>query len=178
MRGGEVVDGLDHLVDACAELLDAELPAMVAAGAPDVVLAMVTLIDVVDRVWVEGEEPLTATVDRFVDRLSAEYTLATQRLLDEGVGKVLWVAPPVPELPPAGAMARAVDPLIRQRYREVLAGLESTFPGRAVVVDLAAWMASAADPPDRKDGLHYSEGGARELADRYLGPVVVAEAVS
>ena len=139
-------------------------------------LAMVTLTDVLDRVWVEGEVPLVATDDLFVDRLTAEYTSATQRLLDEGVGKVLWVAPPTPDLLATGSMLRAVDPLIRQRYREVLAELESAFPGRAVVVDLAAWMASTTDPPDRADGLHYSEAGARELADRYLGPVVVAEA--
>ncbi len=176
VRAGEITDDFDDLSDACTEVFDEELPETVAAEVPDVVLAMVTLTDVLDRVWVEGEVPLVATDDLFVDRLTAEYTSATQRLLDDGVGKVLWVAPPTPDLPASGSMLRAVDPLIRQRYREVLAELESAFPGRAVVVDLAAWMASTTDPPDREDGLHYSEAGARELADRYLGPVVVAEA--
>ena len=176
VRAGKITDDFDELSDACTELFAEDLPETVAAQGPDVVLAMVTLSDVLDRVWVEGEEPLVATDDLFVDRLTAEYTMATQRLLDEGVGKVLWVAPPAPDLPPYGAMLRAVDPVIRQRYRDVLAELESAFPGRVVVIDLAAWMASATDPPDRSDGLHYSEGGAHELADRYLGPVVVAEA--
>jgi peptidoglycan/LPS O-acetylase OafA/YrhL len=178
VRGGQEVDEVAKLATACADLLEHELPEAVASTAPDAVLVMVTVTDVVDRVWDEVEGPIVASDQRYVDRLTAEYRLTTQWLLDQGVHKVLWVAPPAPDLPATGSMTRVVDPVIRDRYRGCLATIEAAFPGRAVVLDLAGWLAAQPDPPERYDGLHFSKSGAEQVAARYLGPLAVAAAVS
>ncbi len=80
-------------------------------------------------------------------------------------------------LPMTGSMASLTDPLVRQRYYEVLSMLATAFPDRVRVVDLAGWVASQADPPAREDGLHWTRASARELADRYLAPIIVGAAV-
>ena len=125
-----------------------------------------------------AREPLVATDDLFVDRLTAEYTSATQRLLDEGVGKVLWVAPPTPDLPPTVRCSGALDPLIRAALsRRCWLSWSRRFPGP--VPSSSTWRrgwASTTDPPDRRTVLPTPRPAPCELADRYLGPVVVAEA--
>ena len=51
-------------------------------------------------------------------------------------------------------------------------------PGRAAVVDLRGWMAQQPVVPERPDGLHWSQEAAVRVAADYLGPVVVAAAVT
>ena len=127
--------------------------------------------DIEDRVWDDAEGPLAVTDPRFAERLIADYDAATAGFEASGVARVLWVLPPLPALP-------LLDAARYDAYGAALAEVVARHPGRAAVVDLRGWLARQPAIPDRPDGLHWSPDGATRLATDYLGPVVVAAALT
>ena len=119
---------------------------------------------------------LTPTDPRYRQHLLDGYRLDVQTWLAAGVGHVLWVIPPVPDLPAIGDLAPMLDPARIEAYDRVVRALPLSFPGRVGVVDMAAWMLGQHDAPDRPDGLHFSLDGAVDVADRLLMPAAVAAA--
>ena len=58
-----------------------------------------TVPDLLDHVWSEEEGALPLIDARFEARLVEDYLAMSQRLSDAGVSKVVWIAPPWPDLP-------------------------------------------------------------------------------
>ena len=138
---------------------------------PDVVVAMVTIGDTEDRVWDDGERLLPGTDPRFAERLIADYDAATTAFAAAGVDRVRGCCRRLP----AHAVARRGA---LRRCGAALAEVVARHPGRAAVVDLAAgWRGSRRCP----SGPTACTGRRRpppRLAADYLGPVVVAAAVT
>ena len=151
-------------------------PRQVARLRPDVVIAMVTFRDMEDRTWSDVDGVLTPTDPRYRRHLLDGYRFDVQTWLSAGAGHVLWVVPPVPDLPAIGDLAPMLDPARIEAYDRVVRTLPLSFPGRVGIVDMAAWMLAQHDAPDRPDGLHFSLDGAVAVADRLLMPAAVAAA--
>ena len=109
-----------------------------------------------------------------------DYLAMSQRLLDAGVRKVVWVAPPRPDLPYDEPMATQLhDPDRFARFRELLRRarrrrIRGTGGGRRPG-DVAG--RPSRNRPSETTGCTGRRGGARDLAERYLAPVVLAEAL-
>ena len=163
---------------SCAELLERELPTLLAGGRPDVVVVMVTLPDVLARVWSDHEGVLRADDSRYVARLRESYATFAAMVRDAGVPHVLWVVPPRPT---DRWLQSLYDPIADSEWAAFLGAITeqaAADPARTQLVHLDEWM--DANVPDaetmRPDGLHLSPEGARSVMDRFLGAVVLAAA--
>jgi peptidoglycan/LPS O-acetylase OafA/YrhL len=144
---------------------------------PDVVMGMVTLSDIDQRTWDAAEGPLGPADPRFYDRLVAAYDAASVAFLGAGATDVVWVAPPVPDVAYGSDDRHLVDPARYTRYADALREVAARHPGQVTVADLAGWL--AAQPPlDRPDGLHWSPDAATQIANGFLGPVLVGAALT
>jgi hypothetical protein len=161
----------------CAKVRKA-LPSKQASFHPDVVVGMVSVTDLDQRTWDPAEGPLGPTDPRFHDRLVAAYDAASHGFLANGASDVVWTVPPVPAVYYDEAHQYMVDPARHEAYAAALREVAARYPGQVEVTDVAAWVAAQPSPPDRPDGLHWSRGGAFQLADQFLGPVLVAAALS
>jgi hypothetical protein len=154
------------------------LPSKQASFRPDVVVGMVTVTDVDERVWDPAEGPIGPTDPRFHDRLVAAYDAASQGFLANGASDVVWTVPSVPAVYYDEAHQYLLDPARHEAYATALREVAARYPGQVEVADVAAWVAAQPSPPDRPDGLHWSRSGAFQLADQFLGPVLVTAALS
>jgi len=145
---------------------------------PDLVVGMVTLTDLDDRTWDPAEGPLGPTDPRFYDRLVSAYDAASGELLAAGATDVVWLAPPIPAVDFPADMQHLHDPARYARYTDALRDVAARHPGQVSVVDLAGWLAAQPAPVERPDGLHWSPAGATQIADAFLGPTLVAAALS
>ena len=172
VRGGHSdVDEVTHVRDECVDLIENRLPEALRNLQPDVVVGMVAVRDIEDRAWDDAEGRLPITDPRFAERLIADYDAATTAFEAAGVARVLWVLAPLPAMP-------LLDAARYDAYGAALGEVVARHPGRAAVVDLRGWMAQQPVVPERPDGLHWSEEAAVRVAADYLGPVVVAAAVT
>ncbi|MGE0139132.1 MAG: acyltransferase family protein [Ilumatobacteraceae bacterium] len=169
---------LPRLVEDSRDTLQRRMPDAIRDLQPDVVVLMVTMSDVADRQWSAAEGPLSPFDPRYVERLSSAYHDLTDRILASGVGEVVWVVPPTPNhlwLEPA--MNEADRYAI---HHSVIRDVASSSGDQVAAVDLDAWLTAAGhadDPRWREDGVHLNDGSAAELAELYLGPVVVRTAL-
>jgi hypothetical protein len=168
----------DGFRDAGRVLREERIPDALRSLRPDVVVGMVSLRDVEDREWDPAEGPIGPEDDRFLIRLIDDYDAATQEFLAAGATDVLWVLPPIPDLPATGDDARALDPARSVRYAAALAEVVARHPGQATVVDMATWVAAQPTPLDRPDGLHWSQEASARLSAEFLGPIVVNAAAT
>jgi hypothetical protein len=156
------------------EVAEETLPREVEELTPDLVMLMTTLADLTNRIWTDEEGILTPQDELYQGHLLDEYSEVTGRLFDLGVPNVVWIAPPAPTRLPA-----ATEMTELERWdvmRDVLLTLEAENPGHITVIDLANWMDSTNRTDDsswRPDGLHIAEQPAYELADEFLGPLLV-----
>jgi lysophospholipase L1-like esterase len=171
--GVAVTDPHGTFAKPCAKVR-ASLDRPQAAKRPDVVVGMVTLTDLDDRTWSSAEGTLSPADPRFFDRLVAAYDTRTTAFLAGGAKRVLWIAPPVPLLPPSSLDADMSPADRNARYVEALRTVAARHPGQVDVVDLPAWLATQPQAPPRPDGLHWSPAASRQIAKQFLGPVVVA----
>ena len=179
IREGTIpTDEGDGFQEAGRVLREEWIPDALTSLRPDVVVGMVTLRDIEDREWDPAEGPIGPDDDRFLTRLIADYDAATQEFLAAGATDVLWVLPPIPDLPFTGDAAKVLDPSRSARYAAAMAEVAARHPGQAAVVDLATWMAAQPVPPERPDGLHWSQDASAALAADFLGPIVVDAAVT
>ena len=137
---------------------------------------MVTFRDMEDRTWSDVDGVLTPTDARYRRHLLDGYRLDVQTWLAAGAGHVLWVVPPVPDLPAIGDLAPMLDRRASRPTTGCCGPCRSAFPDGVGVVDMAAWMLGQDDAPDRPDGLHFSLDGAVDVADRLLMPAAEAAA--
>jgi hypothetical protein len=166
-------------VDRSAELMNEDLPALVARVQPDVVVFMSTVGDVMNREWSADEGVLASGDTLFQDRLADAYRSATSQVLAAGVGKVVWIIPPVPtsefeatELEQASTYGPQHD---------VIRRIASEFGPAVSTIDLDQWMnvgGHADDASWRPDGTHLTDESAHDVAVELLGPMLVQIVVS
>ncbi len=153
----------------CDHAFKVELPALLQQRVPDVVLIMVTIPDVLGRVWRADEGALLPADQRYAMRMAADYETVAQQLLGAGVRHILWVEPPLPSDLWPQAKINPIRPADWAVFLSTIDGQAARHP-EVQVVRLDQWM--EAHEPDgswRPDGLHLTLEAATQLADEYLG---------
>ena len=105
--------------------------------------------------------------------LLGEMLVATDSLLDNGVGEVVWmVLPPqeLDDLTPTEQVNRATA------WRDLVAWVEMLRPGRVTVADMWARTDPLTDDLVRPDGKHFSPDGAVYTWRTWLGDLTIAAA--
>ena len=103
----------------------------------------------------------------------------TMEIITSGVPDVVWVVPPTPthewdDDPEMNEVARYTA------HHEIVREAAARFDHHVSVVDLDAWVRATGrfdDPGFRADGVHIDEGPATEMAEQFLGPWLVIEAL-
>lgn len=158
----------------CEHAFSVELPTLLRQRVPDVVLIMVTIPDVLGRVWNADEGALLPSDLRYAQRLAADYETVAQQLVAAGVRHILWVAPPLPSDRWPQAKINPIRPADWAVYMTTLDRQADLHPDRAQVVHLDTWMAQH-EPAGtwRPDGLHLTLAAATEVVDRFIGPLLL-----
>ena len=165
----------------CDSVLANSLPTALTTLHPDVAMLMVTMRDIETRIWNPTEGPLDPFDARFTQRLTDDYRLMTQQLLDSGVGAVVWVIPPLPTAQFEGPQRYMRDPLRYAVQHDVIRLVASEHPDSVTVVDLDAWFIAndlTGSKAVRPDGLHASPDSAKEISEALLGPALIQAALS
>jgi hypothetical protein len=168
----------ERIARGCVEAFDGELPSVLDAQPPDVVVVMVTLPDVIERMWADDEGLLRSNDPRYVDRRRAEYADFADTLRAAGVSQVVWVVPPRPT---ERWLQSAVNPVRDDEWAAFVAAIQEVAarePAGKRVVRLDEWM-RAIEPPDgsmRPDGLHLTPAAATVVMDRFIGPLLLSTA--
>jgi peptidoglycan/LPS O-acetylase OafA/YrhL len=180
LRGGDLFVGdWRPVAPTCDEWFGSRFIAEVEAVRPDVVMLHSTSWDVLDHRWEDGtvRNPFDP---EFVGRLSADYATLTERLLEAGVTRVVWVRQPVPNPFWLGERQDQEDPSRHQVVYDVVDDIAAARPLSVRVVDLPAWLASedlVDDRDSRPDGVHWSPTAALDITRRFLGEQLVRAAL-
>jgi hypothetical protein len=171
-------EGDAEIPPQCPGYLADRLPAETARLHPDVVVAL-TAWDTGDRRW-DGGPVLAPTDTPYRARLARDLTAVTDALLAAGAPRVVWLHQPT-----ADPFWNPVPSPQEERPRhQVLWDVQDDLAAAddAVrVADLAGWLdvtGLADDRAARPDGVHLAPEVARRLAEDWLGPVLVAEALT
>ena len=179
LEGEIVTAGMDS-EEPSAAFTGTQLLASVDSLQPDVVVLMSTITDVADRVWPDDDRRIGPTDPRYRAALTEAYADITMRLLAAGAPHVVWIVPPVPL-----AVLNGPEMNEPERYEVQHAVIRETvarFTGSPVsAIDLEGWMVAADHASDsswRPDGVHLTEEAAAVIAEQFLGPLLVATALS
>jgi lysophospholipase L1-like esterase len=170
---------VDGVLDESRRTVDEAMPEAIAQLRPDVVVLMATVSEAGDRRWSADEGALAPTDPRARERMVEAYAGLTMRTIRAGVPEVVWVVPPTPthfwdDHPEMS------DPARYQAHHEIIREAASRFEHHVSLVDLDAWVTAAGvadDPSFRGDGVHINEDAATDLAETFLGPWLIAEAL-
>jgi peptidoglycan/LPS O-acetylase OafA/YrhL len=171
-------DDGERFTAACNRVFDRELPELLASGAPEVALVMVTVPDVVERVWTNEEGVLRPGDPRYAARLRDDYAAFAATLHDAGVEHVVWVVPPRPS---ERWLQSIFNPVRDDEWATFVGTIEDAaalHPDSSRVVRLDEWM-RANEPTDgsmRPDGLHLTPAAAAVVMDRFIGPLLLSTA--
>ena len=159
----------------CEHAYAVELAPLLAQQVPDVVMIMVTIPDVLGRVWNTAEGALLPRDPRYAERLSADYRAMADTLVAAGVRHIAWVVPPLPsdKWPQA-----KVNPIAEVDWQQLLSTIDdvaASLPAVVQVVRLDDWMATSEPGDDswRPDGLHLALPAAVEVTDRFVAPLLL-----
>ncbi len=154
----------------CDQVLDQDLPQLLATTVPDLVVVMVTVPDNVERLWSDTEGPLRPTDPRYASRMLADYRTISDELVAAGVEHIAWLAPPLPAANWLGSTTGELDPSGLAVYDDTLLAVAADHPDVSTVVRVDDWFAAHdTDNTIREDGLHMSPTGALRVMDEFLG---------
>ncbi|HWL42884.1 MAG TPA: acyltransferase family protein [Ilumatobacter sp.] len=162
----------------CQGWVAAQVLPEVAALKPDVVVAMVSSWDIVDRRW-EGEAMLTPADPEFAAHVRADYTRFVDEVLAAGAGGLAFVRHPVPNVWWLDDFTGQSDPARHELIYDLYAELSAERP-QVRVVDLAGWMAAGrldVDEAVRPDGIHLTPEAAERVTADVLGDELVRVAL-
>ncbi len=170
---------LDGVEDNSRRTLTEVMPDAIRQLRPDVVVLMATVSDAANRQWDPAEGPIGPTDPRSRERMVTTYADLTMEIITSGVPDVVWVVPPTP------THDWDNDPEMNEveRYtahHEIVREAVARFEHHVSVVDLDAWARATGrfdDPTFRADGVHIDEGPATDMAEQFLGPWLVIEAL-
>ncbi|NNE10870.1 MAG: acyltransferase family protein, partial [Ilumatobacter sp.] len=171
LEGGERRTG-DTIapIEGCDGWVDEFLYPEIERLQPDVVMAMVSSWDIVDRRW-DTVELLTPFDDGFRTRLERDYADLVDALAEHGAFRIAFVRHPIPDpfwLPAADAQE---DPVRHQVIYDVYDDLAAADPLVDVVM-LDRWMTvEGLDRSEdvRPDGIHPTPESATAVSEAYLG---------
>ena len=171
--------GLDEVIVNSRRTIGDTLPDAIRQLRPDVVVLMATVSEAADRQWNSEEGPLGPLDSRFRERMVEAYADLTMEIVSAGVPDVVWVVPPTPT-------HDWDEPEMNERERyaahhAIIRDATSRFSSHVSVLDLDAWATAtgkAGDDTWRADGVHIDEGPATELAEQFVGPWLVREALA
>jgi peptidoglycan/LPS O-acetylase OafA/YrhL len=164
----------------CVGLIDQTVPQRVRDAQPDVVVVVSAFWDNSDHRWPPDDTPLSPLDPEFRRRALERFSAYTQTLLDAGAPKVAWVLYPATDDGWGDRDETSDDPARYEASYEVQREAAARFPGRAVVVDFAAWSDAqglTASHDARPDGVHWSEGMSRKVVDDYLADALIQAAL-
>jgi peptidoglycan/LPS O-acetylase OafA/YrhL/lysophospholipase L1-like esterase len=183
VRGGEVPGdgGDDSYQRTCEDLVANRLLPAVQQLQPDVVAIFVVARDSEAREWDPHEGVLTPTDPRYAARIEAAYR-AVSALIVAGspAATVVWVRPPTIDPYWKDTTGAYLDADGHAVVDSIAAELAAEDPAHAAVVDLRTWMEStgyATREDMRPDGIHFTPEAARQVAEEWLGPELVATAL-
>jgi peptidoglycan/LPS O-acetylase OafA/YrhL/lysophospholipase L1-like esterase len=166
-------------VERSIEVLDTDLPAQIARLQPDVVVMMITIDDVLDRVWDDAEGEISAADERFRARLHQAYRDTTASIVAQGVPSVVWIVPPVPV--DSSSAEELNDPATFETQHETIRRVVGELAPATTAIELDRWMVAGGHDLDeswRPDGTHLTEASAAVIAEMMLGPTLVNTAVA
>ena len=177
-RGGER-RGRDGRVEPVPPTCDdwpATWPEKVRVFSPNLAVVQVGPWETLER-RIPGDDTWRSLGDPVYDAwLLDQMVLAVDALSVDGAGVAWLTVPPVnANADPAGQFGGqgSAEPARTERFNELVRQLPQLRPGRVAVVELADWLqASGRDDELRPDGIHFSDGGALEVAEQYLGPAL------
>lgn len=166
------------VLDESRRTLQELVPAAVAELRPDVVLLMVTVNDSSNRQWSAAEGALGPQDPRYRERMRTAYTDLTDQLLAAGVPEVAWVLPATP-------YHLWLEPEMNEpdRYfvqHDVIREIVASGGDRVSAVDYHGWLSASGlyrDNGWRPDGVHLTGESAGDLAEQWLGPLLVRTAL-
>ena len=180
VREGVVpTDGAATFTADCADVLDVRLPEVLTTLHPDVVMLMTTIRDVEPRIFDEAEGALTPVDHAYLTRALPDYLAIENLILDNSTAHVAWIRPPAINPYWTDRVQPSMDPDAHAAIEHVMATVTAVHPDRVTVIDLRAWFEQEGLDDDhdyRPDGIHEGPVGALDLARRFLGPQLVAEA--
>jgi peptidoglycan/LPS O-acetylase OafA/YrhL len=170
---------LDGVEDNSRRTLTEVMPDAIRQLRPDVVVLMSTVSDAANRQWDPAEGPIGPTDPRARERMVTAFADLTMEIVTSGVPDVVWVVPPTPthdwdDDPEMNELARYAA------HHEIVREAAARFEHHVSLVDLDAWARETGrfdDPGFRADGVHIDEGPATEMAEQFLGPWLVIEAL-
>jgi peptidoglycan/LPS O-acetylase OafA/YrhL len=169
---------LDDVLTNSRRTIAEVMPDAIAELKPDVVVLMATVSEAADRQWDAQEGSLGPTDPRARQRMVETYADLTMEIVSSGVPDVVWVVPPTPthlwDVPEMNEVARYTA------HHEIIREAASRFEHHVSVVDLDAWARAEGRFDDvtwRADGVHIDVGPATDLAEQFLGPWLVTEAL-
>jgi hypothetical protein len=144
-------------------------------------MLMTTSWDVLDRRWTDDDEVVRTPLDEpYTARMRTDLASVTQRLLDAGAGRVVWIRQPVPNVFWWSSGQAQEDPARHAVLTGAMELAAASDPARVRVVDLAAWLTASGydtDQDARPDGVHWSPEAATRIAGDFLGAALVWAAV-
>jgi hypothetical protein len=141
---------------------------------PDVVVFMTTLSDAARRSWSKAEGALNPTDPRFFSRPAESYSNLASLALTHA-SRVVFIVPPVP-LDTPETMER-LPPEASRVLQDVVHETASAKARDGVSdVELQKWLDETGHSGRawRPDGLHITDQHAAELAEQYLGPLLLS----
>ena len=180
VREGVVpTDGAATFSADCAHVLDVELPEVLTTLYPDVVMLMTTIRDVEPRIFDQAQGPLTPVDHVFLTHALPDYLAIENLILDNSAAHVAWIRPPAIHPYWTGEVQPSMDPWAHAAIEQVMVTVTAVHPDRVAVIDLRAWFEQEGLDDDRDyrpDGIHEGPVSALDMATRFLGPRLVAEA--
>ena len=180
--GGYLVfhDSERDIDSECGPYVEGVLPDRVAELHPDVVVLMTTTWDVADR-RVEAGGPVLSSADPAAEaQIQESFQRLTDRLLGLGVSRVVWIHEAIPIVGMISPLDRQGDAARHESLWGIMDELAAANPA-VRVADLATWTNTNGigdDVPSRPDAIHWTPEAALLIADEYLGPLLVREALT
>ena len=181
VRGGVRVfpEGEQTIPPRCDQYVTDDIPAEIARLHPDVVLLM-TSWETADRRWPGGpvERPQDADYTR---RIRRDVAAVTASALAAGAPRVVLVREPLTNPYWNPVHSPQEEPGRHAVLHAAMAEQARADPGHVRVADVAGWLDTvglAEDHPTRPDGVHWSPAGSLRLATDFLGPLLLAQALT
>ena len=176
VRSVKLHDDDGRLQLACNNVLDVQLPALLAATPPDVAVVMVTLPDITPREWDSAEGELSALDSAYKQRKQSDYAQLLDQLASAGVTRTVWLTSPLPSSAWLGYLNGPIDPMLWQSQRDAVDNLANNHPSTLTVVPFDTWLTTR-ELEDarawRPDGLHLSPAGGARAMIEYLAPIIL-----
>ena len=179
MGGERLVGGEVGPAEGCEDWIERFLYPAVEQAQPDVVMAMVTSWDLIDRRW-DGDELLTPLDAEYADRLDSDYAALVDGLLAAGAEHVALIRHPIPDSWWLPFEEDYEDPARHEVIYGLYDDLATTDPGQVAVVGLDRHFTDAGidrDQEVRPDGIHVTPEAAATIADQFLGDRLVRVAL-